>query len=303
MSDGTRGLAPQSRVDDEWSRLERVIVGSSQSLVLPPAASGGDAGGQPAWWRRLALGREARARCERELGGLIEVLDSRRVDIVRPEPIARRDRRPQVASQLFVRDALMIIGDVAFTALAPNPARREEFAALASLAPPALGPDAPQGACLDGGDVLVDLPYVFVGIGGHRTNRAGAHYLQLALGAGPRVVCVDFHTAGPAHLDCCLTLTGPGRGIHYRGAFERLPPPLDGYDLLAVERQTFEELGVNVLMVDPGTAVVQARHKGLREALEARGIEALGVDFTQHANLGGAIRCATAPLRRAVAGG
>jgi N-dimethylarginine dimethylaminohydrolase len=110
---------------------------------------------------------------------------------------------------------------------------------------------------------------------------------------------VPLAASGILHLDCCLTLIGPRLGIIHRDSLvQPLPPPLNTYEFIEVDARTRHELGTNALVLDEKTIVVQSRHHHLQRQLRERGFHIIPLDFTWHARLGGAFRCATVPLRR-----
>ena len=88
------------------------------------------------------------------------------------------------------------------------------------------------------GDVLdvVDLPYVYVGIGARATNSEGAEWLSKHLGEEATVVPVRIENPDIFHLDTCMTLVGNGQGIICREVLaDPLPHPLSGYDFIEVD--------------------------------------------------------------------
>lgn len=96
-----------------------------------------------------------------------------------------------------------------------------------------------------------------------------------------------------------MTLIGSGLGIiHRESLVNPLPPPLDTYEFIEVDARTRQELGMNVLVLDPKTIIVQSRHVKLQQNLRERGFRVIPLDFAWHTRLDGAFRCATAPIRR-----
>ncbi len=303
-------------VFDEWGTLEETVLGTASSVYFPgphpieaesrrslgerlfKATLYGLAGG-------LRVPDFLRRRYVRELDAFAEVLDRHGVKILRPDDVHPTSDEPLGLGQMFSRDPLMAVGSDLIEGRLQIGMRRKENRGLhpriATLAGEgaAVSTLADEDACLEGGDVVVDWPYVYVGIGRYASNLAGATWLQQRLGSRAQVVPVRLREASILHLDCCMTLTGPGRGIIHRPALQDpLPEPLNRYDFIDIDAETRRQMGGNILMLDPETIVVQRRHTALAEALTARGLKVAPVGFTAHADLEGAFRCATAPLRR-----
>ncbi len=157
---------------------------------------------------------------------------------------------------------------------------------------------------LEGGDVIIDLPYVYVGVSKYGSNIKGVEWLQSQLGTDVKVVPVPLIASGILHLDCCMTLIGSRLGIiHRESLVNPLPPPLDTYEFIEVDACTRQELGTNVLILDPKTIIVQSRHVQLQQDLQERGFRTIPLDFSWHTRLDGAFRCATAPIRRSMGAG
>lgn len=290
--------SPQIALRDEWSPLRRALVGRADTLTLPSAVLAADGSDRAPGPDTDVPMRTVRARCGLEIGRLAHALRGLGVAVEAPPRIGP-PAADWVGSQLFVRDLMVAVDHRAVAAPALVAPRRPELEALAALLdlPPA--PRPPPGAAVEGGDVLLDWPRLYVGVGGLRSNRAGVAWLRETFGDAVDVVAVPFRVSQEAHLDYCLTLYGPARGVVYRPAFPQgLPPSLADHDLIEVDRRTFDELGVNILAVDESTVVTQTRHVALREQLERRGVRTVGVDLEQHVALGGGVRCATLPLVR-----
>jgi glycine amidinotransferase len=253
----------------------------------------------PAWLRR---------RYAQELESLRSVLVAHGVEVVRPRPVSVCAGESAGISQVFARDPIMVIGDTVVRAWQRAEVLRKERRGFDELLGELCregttvieGPSAEQGAYLEGGDVLVDLPYVFVGVGSLASSSAGAAWLQRALGPSCDVVPVEIRDPTVFHLDTCLTLTGPRSGIVRREALQDpLPAPLDAYALVDVDAATFRQIGVNILMLGPGQIILQRRHdRTLGSQLRGRGLHVSTLDFAWHALALGAFRCATHPLVR-----
>ncbi|MDX1251755.1 MAG: arginine deiminase [Gammaproteobacteria bacterium] len=306
----------QISVNNEWSRLEAVILGIAPELYFP-AMHPIELEPVNPWWQRasvamlhtIAKGRRAPAwitqKYVAELETLRKVLLEHGVTVHRPVPITPLAEEPLGLGQMFARDPIMAVGNTLIVGQLQIDMRRKERRGLGSLLS-ALSDNSTRVASvssddifLEGGDIIVDLPYVYVGVGKYASNAKGVEWLQSQLGTTAKVIPVPLAVSGILHLDCCMTLIGHRLGIiHRESLVNPLPPPLDTYEFIEVDARTRHELGTNVLVLDAKTIIVQSRHVQLQQSLRERGFRVIPLDFGWHARLGGAFRCATAPIRR-----
>ncbi|MEK6802172.1 MAG: arginine deiminase family protein [Nitrospirota bacterium] len=306
----------QISVHNEWSCLEEVVLGIAPELYFP-ARHPIELEPVHPWWRRasaamlstLAKGRRVPAwitqKYVAELESLRKILLEHGCTVHRPVPITPLAEEPPGLGQMFARDPIMAVGDTLIVGQLQIGMRRKERRGLDALLSALTGNHTRVVAVssddifLEGGDVIVDLPYLYVGVGKYGSNLKGVEWLQRQLGAAVTVVPVPLAVSGILHLDCCLTLIGPRLGILHRESLANpLPPPLDTYEFIEVDARTRQELGTNVLALDARTIIVQSRHVHLQQSLRERGFRVLPLNFSWHARLDGAFRCATAPIRR-----
>ena len=177
-------------------------------------------------------------------------------------------------------------------------------AELERLGVPVLG-TLPEGAYADGGDRFwLDDGTMAVGLG-YRTNRAGAQALA-TLADGLAVETYDLpHDQGPAHvlhLQSFLSAVAEDLCV----VFEPLAPVrlledlrARGIDWVAIDRESYDAMGCNVLAVRPGVAVMVAGAPRVRRELERRGVEVHVYDGSELSLKGdGGPTCLTAPLLR-----
>ncbi len=177
-------------------------------------------------------------------------------------------------------------------------------AELERLGVPLLG-TLPEGAYADGGDRFwLDEATMAVGLG-YRTNRAGAQALA-ALADPIAVETYDLpHDQGPAHvlhLQSFLSAVAEDLCV----VFEPLAPVrlledlrARGIDWVAIDRESYDAMGCNVLAVRPGVAVMVAGAPRVRRELERRGVEVHVYDGSELSLKGdGGPTCLTAPLLR-----
>jgi N-dimethylarginine dimethylaminohydrolase len=117
--------------------------------------------------------------------------------------------------------------------------------------------------------------------------------------AGQREVTPIRLTDSVLHLDVVLNLVGLRLGvIHRPSILGDLPPTLGDVEWIEVTDEEFAEQAVNVLVLDPGTVMLDARHERLQVALETRGLRCVPVELDEITKVGGGVRCMTLPLAR-----
>lgn len=178
--------------------------------------------------------------------------------------------------------------------------------ALAQLGVPVLG-TLDGDAYADGGDrVWLDERTIALGLG-YRTNRAGAAALQRLLEPeGIHVETYDMpHDQGPSfvlHLQSCLSAVTESLAVVYEPlAPVRLLQDLEarGIERIAIDRESYDAMGCNILAVRPGVVVMVDGVPAVRRALERHGVEVHVYDGSELSLKGdGGPTCLTAPLLR-----
>jgi N-dimethylarginine dimethylaminohydrolase len=266
-------------------------------LVRRPATSGDWEG---AGWRvpdPVALVRQHEAFCEllAGLGAQVELADALEGQV----------------DAVYMHDPLLVTARGGIPLRMRKPARarepghaREE---LERLGVPIVG-ELPEGAYADGGDRFwVDEQLMAIGLS-HRTNPAGAAAVAaLAAAEGVAVETYDMaHDQGPAHvlhLQSFISAVAEDLCVIYEPlAPVRLLADLRerGWDWIAIDRESYDAMGANVLAVRPGVVVMADGAPAVHAALERRGIEVHTYDGSDITHKGdGGPTCLTAPLHRA----
>lgn len=142
------------------------------------------------------------------------------------------------------------------------------------------------------------------------SNQFGADWLQRHLGDGFRVHRIAFREALPSHIGTTLVpirpgiaLVNPGRPC-VDGSFELFsangwqlvpaPPSVRGRQSIDVSSW----ISMNVLMLDPATAVVERAEVPTIALLESLGCEVIACAFDAVYPLGGGFHCCTTDIRR-----
>lgn len=116
---------------------------------------------------------------------------------------------------------------------------------------------------------------------------------------------------GNTHIDSTISLLRPGLVLlnPARIAADSVPAPLRGWDVIwcppPEAKPTFmlhplseEWISMNLLMVNPGLAIVDADHRELIGALEAKGVQVLPHRLRHSRVLGGGFHCVTLDIVR-----
>ncbi len=305
-------------VNNEYSKLKKVFLGIAPYMFFPPANTAVLSEDIPSLTHRLISvvtgkffsGKKVPSwivnKYKRELSVLHGVLRKYDIEIVYPEPILPQKGEELGLTQVFARDPIIVIGNTIIRSKQRIKTLRKErrgydafLEKMSDLGVRVLRVPEDSDIYLEGGDVVVDLPYVFVGVGDIGSNIKGVQWLKEQLDSSIKVIPVPIIKRGVYHLDMCMTIIGRNKGIICRSALKSpLPSPLDKYDFIEVDEKVRVQAGTNVLVVSPNTIVLQKRHVKLKEELEKKGYNAIGVDFNWHASAGGGFRCATHPLYR-----
>ena len=141
-------------------------------------------------------------------------------------------------------------------------------------------------------------------------NRLGARWLQRVLG--------DEYTVHPlegvydgTHIDTTITLIRPGLMVlnPTRVRLEQLPPPFKNWDVIWCpqvpdthpEARTLRAstwIGMNLVMVNPGLAVVDADQGPLIAELERHGVDVAPLTLRHSRRLSGGFHCVSLDVRR-----
>lgn len=138
---------------------------------------------------------------------------------------------------------------------------------------------------------------MFVGLG-ERTDESGYASLRDLL-SGTRKVTPIRLAAGVLHLDVAMNLLSRDVGVLHRPAIAGdLPKSLREVEWIEVTDDEFAEQAANVLVLDRGTVMLDARHERLQNALAIRGFRCITVQLNEITKVGGGVRCMTLPLVR-----
>jgi len=271
-------------VDAEWDRLTVVAVVRPECFVLTEPINS---------TQRRFYGTDDQPSASQLVDqhtSVVSVLTAAGIQVVEIEPTLN------LPFQFNVRDAAMVIGSRLILARMARPVRKSEPAAFEA----AMGAESvatiPAGQ-LEGGDIAVTPDEVFVGLG-ERTDETGYASLRNLL-CGTRKVTPIRLGAGVLHLDVALNLLSPDVGVLHRPSIvDPLPKSLRALEWIEVTDDEFAEQAANMLVLEQGTVMLDARHERLQDTLATQGFRCIAVQLDEITKVGGGVRCMTLPLVR-----
>jgi len=199
----------------------------------------------------------------------------------------------------FTRDIGFAIGDRFFLSNIAEDQRKGEITALRKWLDTMRQPhEIVSDGFIEGGDVLVDEPYVYIGIG-QRTNVKGVVWLSSTLGSSWKVIPIQLEK-GVLHLDCVMAIISDSIIIWCPDLIVSGSQVIEERfrDRISVTREDVFHMATNVLMINPSNVIVERRHTILRDQLTRRGISVCSMDWSETKKFGGLFRCAICPLHR-----
>jgi N-dimethylarginine dimethylaminohydrolase len=297
-------------VNDEFSRLERVIIGLGAPYLRDRKRVAGEMAEFPQvpnTERRqevLALSYPSEAILLEEYRAYVATLEKYGVEVLRADPLAAYS-----FDYTCPRDIGFVIGDHFFVANMAVASRAQEILTIESHLQ---GIDAaskirlPGDCLLEGGDViLLDARRVLVGQN-LRSNRRGCEFLQEFLEPLGYTVIPVPHVQ--LHLDCCLNPLGQGHLLIHPESLvdggEDYWPVLEQFDWIRIDGVEREHLATNVLSIDPRTIIARnhAACARVNRRLSDLGYRVEAIGFDGVPATGGSFRCASLALQRAGSG-
>lgn len=145
------------------------------------------------------------------------------------------------------------------------------------------------------------------------SNDFGCEWLARHLGPSFRIHRVRFHEKLPAHIDTTLVplrpglvLTNPVRPfvdpealeLFTKNGWRVVPAPISVRSGPSPSRDVSNWISMNLLMLDPKTAVVEEAETPMIELLSSLGIDVVACPFDRVYAFGGGFHCCTADVRR-----
>lgn len=235
-----------------------------------------------------------------------ETLANHGVEVLIPEYVGKF-----VYDQLTPRDIGITIGNKFVLCNMAKSSRRYEAAgifrhilSMNGKEPSILIPPNPE-ILLEGGDVIVDKGFIFVGQT-QRTNKAGINYLIQTFEPEFDVIplaCKNFGENGNIlHLDCVFNPVGAHHALIYSPGLKHIPKAItNNYELIEVDGDAQQALATNVLSVNQKLVITRddSHCRPVNESLRKQGIQVITFPFDGAPATGGSFRCCSLPLVRA----
>lgn len=298
-------------IQNEYGRLDTVVVGLAMRMGgVPKLEECYDARSFEAV--KLGVFPEEKD-CTVQLKGLIEILESNGVKVLRPSLIYS-------LNQVFARDIAFVIEDqyIIPNVIADRAQERDAMAEIEKIIPSWNIIMMPSGCYAEGGDVIVDNDYVLVGVSDDhtfenyktaRTNYRGMDYLADEFPA-KEFKGFELHKddhdplKGSLHLDCAFQPIGGGGALIAPHLFKNESDVqwlIERYGEMNVYSCSPEEaysLGTNVFSFSPKDVIVSAKCGAMQGWLKERGLNVHSVVYDEIVKMGGLLRCTTMPLKR-----
>ncbi len=200
--------------------------------------------------------------------------------------------------QVFTRDIGFTIGQLIFVADMASIVRQGEEEILNNwLQEEDVSYYNIVGAHIEGGDVIIDHPMIYVGIS-DRTTKASIKHLESILPMF-KVIPVPFKNKY-LHLDCVFNILSPTEALIYQEAFANSEIELLSahFDLIEVSKEEQFTLGTNVLSIGHKKILSLPVNKHVNTSLRAKGFTVIEVDISEIIKSGGSFRCCTMPIIR-----
>jgi len=200
--------------------------------------------------------------------------------------------------QVFTRDIGFALGNQMFVSAMANPIRQGEEHVLATWL------DANKtdyrnitGHPIEGGDVLIDGRYVYIGIS-DRTSMESIQKLQNELPTYD-IIPIPFKP-NYLHLDCIFNVLSPTDALIFPSALDPKIVALlsKRYNLIEVPESEQFSMGTNVLSIGNNRVLSLPVNVDVNHQMRQRGYEVLEVDFSEIIKSGGSFRCCSMPLLR-----
>ncbi|MGH3252800.1 MAG: amino acid--tRNA ligase-related protein [Trebonia sp.] len=293
----TGAFPPQvtGEADEDLDALSQILAGLGVTVHRPAPADHERRFATP-YWRAGGFG----SYCPRDLA-----LIAGHLIIQAPSPVRARMFELAGLRGLFQR---AMLGGAAWIA-APAPELRDEMFPLDATGRPFLGEAEPA---FEAANVLRsgrDLYYLVSGSG----NEAGLRWLQAVLPAFGDYRVHPVRGVYPyTHIDSTICLLRPGLALLNPARIastDTLPGPLRSWQHLwcppmstpppaSAHPLSSEWIGMNLLMVRPDLAIVDAAQQELIAVLERHGIDVIPHVLRHARVLGGGLHCVTLDLRR-----
>ena len=297
-------------IENEYSRLNTVILGIANDLGVPPKEA--DAYDPRSLYHIKNNSYPIEDDLLREVDNFHNKLIKHNVDVIRPNNINN-------CNQIFARDLGFVISNLFFLSnIVPN--RHDELKGIDEILKNLdVGViKLPEFMHIEGGDVIVHNDKVFIGTYSDedypklitaRTNNSSIDYLKKMI-TSKEIIPLDLKKSNTdiykntLHLDCCFQTLANDKAIICPDGFKNKKDAeyLINYfgeknTFIASLEETFE-LTSNILVISPDIVVSRLKSNRLNSWLEKKGVLVEKVNYSNVSKMSGLFRCSTLPLNR-----
>lgn len=281
-------------VDSENGRLRSVIIGTADNFDLSAAEIINETQKRTYFSPNPPQRDELKA----QIDLYADTLTAQGITVYRPNLL------DGVPDQMMTRDIGVVIGEHFLVASMESHTRQEEIDGIRFILdhiPQEKIVIAPRDAVLEGGDIIVDKGFIFVGIS-QRTTLKGAEFLRHTF-PDYRVVPVFLKSVADGedvlHLDCTFLPVGRDSALIYPDGFQEIPVEISQtYRYIQLDQEEQAQLFTNVLSISPTQVISRKVAARVNAAMEAHGIEVIRLPYDEPPRTGGAFRCCSLPLWR-----
>lgn len=216
---------------------------------------------------------------------------------------------PGVPDQLTPRDIGFVIENAFVVSGMANKSRKQEYKGIERLFHHLEGEllYVPSGVILEGGDVIVDDPFVFVGLS-QRSTMQGVKFLEQNF-KDWHIVPVYLKSLSEGedvlHLDCAFMPLAKDEALIHKQGFKGIPKEISekfGSGFIEVTQQEQLELATNVLQLGPKKIISRDKLPDLNTKLKTLGYDVTVLKFDEAPKTGGSFHCCVLPLCRQQSG-
>ncbi len=295
----------QLNVQNEYDKLEHVIIGTAQGYHRNPELV--EVLNETHRQTFEKAGHPTEASLTPEFEAFAQAMRANGVAVYQPELASE-----SVQDQTCPRDIGFVIADTLVICTMRDWSRKEEFEGVRYLMDDWQGEiiQAPDDVFIEGGDVIIDNSYIFVGYG-QRSNEASLDFMRQTFGDQYTIVPMPCQSLEEGenvlHLDCTFNplglvdASGKRHALIYPDGLKEIPNVVrENYTWLTVKRDEADVLATNVLSIAPDTIIARegAACARVNTMLRGLGFTIVEVSFDGVPSTGGSFRCATMPLQR-----
>ncbi|MEM8566734.1 MAG: arginine deiminase-related protein [Bacteroidota bacterium] len=298
-------------VKNETSKLRAVVLGTAERLGGVPALNEAY---DPKSKEHIKNGTyPMEGDLIEEMEGFAKVLKKYEVEVFRPKVL-------EDYNQVYSRDIGFVIDHIFIIPhILSNRAREiEGIRFLIDQMPSNQVIEVPEGARVEGGDVMPWNDHLFIGYSEaedfnkyvvSRTNRVAVDFLTSCF-PNRTVKAFELNKSdddpkeNALHLDCCFQPVGEDMAIIYEGGFKN-PEDYEflvGYfgkeKLIPITKEEMYDMNSNVFSISTKVVVSDIRFERLNGILKDHGFTVEPIRYAETAKMEGLLRCSTLPLIR-----